>query len=77
MISYCDAINNIAAAKRMGFHAEFINKQGLKAFISYARQKLNAKYNRFDPLGSETGEFDNSWKLRFNISKENLFKICN
>ncbi len=77
MINYCNVIGNMAAAKRMGFLAELMNKQGLKAFITYARQKVNAKYNLFDPLGPDKGEFDNAWKLRFNISKEKLSQIFN
>jgi predicted transcriptional regulator of viral defense system len=77
MINYCNAIDNIAATKRMGFLAELLNKQGLKAFVSFARQKVNPKYNLFDPFGSEDGVFDNTWKLRLNISKEKLAQICN
>jgi predicted transcriptional regulator of viral defense system len=77
MINYCTVIDNMAATKRMGFLAELLNKPGLKAFISFARQKVNAKFNLFDPLGSDNGEFDHTWKLRLNISREKISQICN
>ena len=77
MINYCHVIENIAATKRMGFLAELLKKPGLKTFISYAHKKVNVKYNLFDPLGPEKGEFNRTWKLRLNISKEKLSQICN
>ena len=77
LINYCTVIENMAATKRMGFLTEFLNKQGLKAFISFARQKVNAKYNLFDPLGPDKGEFDHAWKLRLNISREKLSQFYN
>ena len=77
MIHYSNVIENMATTKRMGFLAEILNKQGLNMFIRYARQKVNAKFNLFDPLGSDKGVFDNTWKLRLNISKEKLLQICN
>ena len=77
MINYCNVIENMAATKRMGFLSGLLNKHGLKTFINYARQKVNAKYNLFDPLGPDKGVFDNTWKLRLNMSKEKLLQICN
>ncbi len=77
MINYCNVIGNMAVTKRMGFLSELLNKQGVKTFISYARQKVNVKFNLFDPLGAEKGVFDNTWKLRLNISREKLLQICN
>ncbi|HAH55484.1 MAG TPA: hypothetical protein DCM02_09470 [Flavobacterium sp.] len=77
MIEYCTAIDNIAATKRMGFLAELIDKQKMKTFIKFAKQMVNAKYNLFDPAGTEKGEFVNDWRLRLNISKEEILDICN
>lgn len=77
MISYCSAVCNNAATKRMGFLAELLNKQGLKAFISFARSKVGAKINLFDSLGADRGEFNNTWKLRLNISSAEIINICN
>jgi predicted transcriptional regulator of viral defense system len=77
LISYCLAIDNIAATKRMGFLAEFLDKKGLKSFVKFARQKVNKKYNLFDPFGGDKGEFVNEWRLRLNISKNDITDICN
>lgn len=77
MITYCMAIDNIAATKRMGFLAELLEKRGLKAFIKYARQQKNQSYNVFDPSGTDKGEFVNDWRLRLNISRNEILDICN
>jgi len=76
MIDYCMAINNIAVIKRMGFLAEIIEKPGLSAFVKFARKKINAKYNLFDPMGEEKGEFVNDWRLRLNSSREDILEMC-
>ena len=77
MVAYCQAIHNIAATKRMGYLAELLDKKGLKSFIRYAKDQINTRYNLFDPQGTETGEFINAWRLRLNISKEEITDICN
>lgn len=77
MITCCTAINNIAATKRMGFLAELLDKNGLKSFIRYAKQQINKKYNVFDPAGTDNGEFVNEWRLRLNISRDEILDICN
>jgi len=61
----------------MGFLAELLNKKGLKTFIRFAKQRINIKYNVFDPAGTDKGEFVNDWRLRLNISRENILDICN
>jgi predicted transcriptional regulator of viral defense system len=77
MITCCTAIDNIAATKRMGFLAELLDKKGLKNFIRYAKQQINKKYNVFDPAGTDKGEFVNEWRLRLNISRDEILDICN
>lgn len=77
MIAYCTAIKNIAATKRMGFLAEFLEKKGLKSFMKFAKQQINQSYTVFDPSGNESGEFLNDWRLRLNISKKEILDICN
>jgi predicted transcriptional regulator of viral defense system len=77
MIAYCIAIDNISATKRMGFLAELLDKKGLKPFVKYAKQRVNVKYNVFDPASSDKGEFVNEWRLRLNISREEILDICN
>lgn len=77
LIDYCKAVNNIAATKRMGFLAELLDKKGLKTFIKYAKKQVNKKYNLFDPLGVDKGEFINEWRLRLNVSRDEILDICN
>ncbi len=77
MITYCMAIDNFAATKRMGFLAELFEKIGLKTFIKYAKQQKNQSYNVFDPSGTDKGEFINDWRLRLNISRKEILDICN
>jgi len=77
IVAYCEVINNIAAIKRMGFLAELLNKQELKTFIKYAKEQINPTYNIFDPAGMDKGEFVNNWRLRLNISSEEILDICN
>ncbi len=76
LIECCTAINNIAITKRIGFLAELIDKNGTKNFVKYAQQMVNRKYNVFDPLGEDVGEFINEWKLRLNISRDDIMTIC-
>ena len=77
MITYCKAVKNIAITKRMGYLAELLNKKGMKSFINFAVKEVNEKYNLFDSFGIEEGEFENRWRLRLNISKEEILDICN
>lgn len=77
MIAYCKSIDNVAVVKRLGFLAELFEKEDLKNFISYAKLQVNQRYNVFDPLGIEAGEFVNDWRLRLNISRDEILDICN
>lgn len=77
LIEYCEAIHNLSSTKRMGFLAELLNKKGLKPFVQFAKEKVNTKYNLFDSQGTDKGEFVNAWRLRLNISREEILDICN
>lgn len=76
MITYCQAVQNIAATKRMGYLAELLEKKGMKKFIRYAKAQVNPKYNLFDPQGPEEGAFAANWRLRMNLSEEAILSIC-
>lgn len=77
MIDYCKAINNIAATKRMGYLAELFEKKGLKSFIRFAKEQVKKAYNPLDPQGRDSGTFNAVWRLRLNISEDELLKIAN
>ncbi len=77
MIDYCKAVNNIAAIKRMGYLAELFDKNGLKAFIRFAKDQVKKAYNPLDPQGPDSGTFNAEWRLRLNISPKDLLDIAN
>ena len=75
LIDYCEAVNNIAVIKRLGFMAELFEKKNLSSFVKFARSKVNRSYNLFDTFAENTGEPNNDWYLRMNLSKENILGI--
>lgn len=75
MIEYCRAVNNLAAIKRMGFLAELIDKKGMRSFIRFAKGQLTQTYNLLDPLGTDDGKYHSEWKLKLNISEEEIMDI--
>ncbi len=77
LIDYSKAVGNKSASKRMGLLAEILKKVELKSFIDFAKKQVNPKYNLFDPAGRQEGEFVNTWRLRLNISSEQIIDIVN
>lgn len=77
LIKYSSAVNNQAAAKRMGYLAELLDKKGMRSFIRFAKELVRQSYNPFDPLSPDTGKFNAEWKLRMNISEEEILDITN
>ncbi len=77
MVEYCKAINNIAAIKRMGFLTGLFEKKGMKTFVRFAKSIVKETYNPFDPQGPDAGPYNAEWKLRLNISREELLDIAN
>ncbi|WP_257670924.1 type IV toxin-antitoxin system AbiEi family antitoxin domain-containing protein [Parapedobacter tibetensis] len=75
IVAYCQAVKNIAVTKRIGFLVELFNITGLEPFIDFAKKQVNNKYNLFDPQGLDEGEFVSEWRLRLNISREELLDI--
>ncbi len=77
MINYCQAVNNQATTKRMGYLAELLSKKGMKSFIRYAKDQVRKAYNPLDPLGSDQGKHNAEWKLRLNITETEILDITN
>ncbi|MHB8207441.1 type IV toxin-antitoxin system AbiEi family antitoxin domain-containing protein [Mucilaginibacter sp.] len=75
MINYCKSVNNTAVTKRIGFLTELFEKPLMEEFTDFAKAQVNGKYNLLDPQGTEKGEFVASWKLRLNISKDELLNL--
>lgn len=77
MIAYCEAVNNISAIKRMGYLSELFKKEKFESFIAYALTKVNERYSLFDAAGRNEGAHINKWRLRLNISEQNILAIAN
>lgn len=77
MIDYCKVIENIAVTKRIACLIELLGKEKLTPFLKYAKSIVNETYTLFDPFGSNEGEFIKEWKIRLNISREQILDICN
>ncbi|MDF1546635.1 MAG: hypothetical protein P1P88_02360 [Bacteroidales bacterium] len=77
MIEYCKAVNNRSVIKRLGFLCEILEKDKLLPFLQYAKEQINKRYDLFDPLSIDKGEFIKDWRLRLNISREEILDICN
>jgi len=77
MIKYCAAINNMAVTKRIAFLGDFLKKPNFEVFLKYAKEAVNDRYILFDPIGFNTGEHIKEWKIRLNVSREEILDICN
>lgn len=77
LIEYCQAVNSIAVTKRIGYLVELLQIQGMSSFINFAKKQVKNRYNLFDPQGLDEGEFVAEWRLRLNISREELLDISN
>ena len=77
MIDYCLIINNIAVTKRIACIADILEKKKFTPFLKYAKNVVNEVYTLLDPFGADEGEFIKEWKIRLNISREQIIDICN
>ena len=77
LVEYCQAINNTAVTKRIGYLIELLQVADMEPFIDFAKEQVNNRYNLFDPQGLDEGEFVAEWRLRLNISREELLEISN
>ncbi len=76
LIEYAKAYDNRALTKRIGYLAALFHKDKLQSFINYAKTQVNKKYSLIDAGGLQQGEFISEWKLRLNISEENLLQMA-
>lgn len=77
MIRYCEAVNNRATTKRMGYLSELLNKTGMKAFVRFAKEQVKQAYNPIDPIGADKGKFNAEWRLKLNITEAEIMDITN
>jgi predicted transcriptional regulator of viral defense system len=76
LIDYTKAYHNITMVKRLGYLATLFQPEKLRTFIEYAQSKVNKRYSLMDAGGFDEGEFNSQWKLRLNVSEDDLLKIA-
>jgi len=77
LIQYCKAIDKISVVKRLAYLTELLEKPKMSRFLKFAEGTVNPRYVLIDPFGKEKGAFVSKWRLRLNISEEDLLDICN
>lgn len=75
LIDSCEAVNNIAVIKRLGYLTDLFEKGNLDRFKKYAFSNVNKRYSLFDPLGKDEGKHIVKWKLRLNMSEDSILEI--
>lgn len=75
LIDYCEAVNNLAVIKRLGYLADLFRKDKTSRFQKYALTKMNEKYALFDPLGTDEGSYLSKWRLRINMKEEDILRV--
>jgi predicted transcriptional regulator of viral defense system len=72
LLQYGQRMNNLSVLKRMAFLSELFQMKGFSKFRQGVSKIINQKYSLLDPLGTDTGTFDAKWRIRINISKDDL-----
>ncbi len=75
LIAYAKTYDNIAVTKRMGYLAALLEKKELNAFVAFALSIVRQKYSLFEPGGPDVGMFNKVWKLRMNVSEQDILDI--
>jgi predicted transcriptional regulator of viral defense system len=75
LTQYALAYKNLSVFKRMGYLAELLDKKGLENFVGIAQTHLGKEYTLFDPTGADSGKYLGKWKLRMNLSEEQILDI--
>ncbi|MCK9423871.1 MAG: hypothetical protein M0Q38_14875 [Bacteroidales bacterium] len=76
LVDYGMRTNNLAVLKRIAFLSEIFDLHGYQKFRKMVITRLNVRYSLFDPLGPDEGEFVAAWRLRLNITRNQLIEIA-
>jgi predicted transcriptional regulator of viral defense system len=77
LLRYGQRMSNLSVLKRIAFLSELFQMDGFVEFQQGVLGMMNQKHALLDPSGNDTGPFDAKWRIRINISKENLWGIVN
>lgn len=76
LIKYSEIINNISAIKRLAVITEIVHGNRFQKFLTYAIKKVNPRYITLDPFGLDEGEFWKKWRIRMNMTKDEILSIA-
>jgi len=72
LFEYGMQIGNLSVLKRLAFLSELFEMKGFSRFREQVLKILNQKYTLIDPMGLDRGEFVSKWRIRLNISRDDL-----
>jgi len=75
LLEYGLKMNNLSILKRMAFLSELFQMKGFTRFQQEVLKRINQKYTLIDPFGENDGEFISKWRVRLNISREDLLGL--
>ncbi len=76
LVDYGKRTNNLAVLKRIAFLSEILDMRGYQRFRKMTAVRLNERYALFDPMGPNEGEFVSAWRLRLNITRNQIIEIA-
>lgn len=77
LLQYGLEIGNHSVLKRLAFLSELFEIQEYNEFRKQVSLNLNKRYTLIDPNGPDQGVFVNKWRIRLNVSKDELLGIIN
>ncbi|MFO7789198.1 MAG: hypothetical protein R6V52_01455 [Bacteroidales bacterium] len=77
LVTYCNAVDNIAVTKRIAYLSELLQKPKMAYFYKYAEEVCNKKYSPFDPALPFKGKYLKKWQLILNMDEDEIIEIAN
>lgn len=77
LFTYGKQMDNLSILKRIAYLSELFEMAQLANFRIEVLKLVNNRYTLLDPMGKDIGEFNIKWRIRVNISQENLLSIIN
>jgi predicted transcriptional regulator of viral defense system len=72
LFEYGMKMGNLSVLKRLAFLSELFEMKGFTRFREQVLKILNQRYTLIDPMGLDRGEFVSKWRIRLNISRNDL-----
>jgi len=75
LLKYGERLGNFSTMKRLAYLSELFKLPDFEAVRQQIASKINNRYTLIDPTGPDEGEFVMKWKIRLNISNEDLISM--